>query len=122
MTSAEPPADGPFTLAFLGYAAADQAARASAFEDEVLPLLADHGGRVLYRGRRTSSEAAAGPDEADLPLEIHLLWFPDRAALAGYMADDRRRALLDRYGEVFTAKHAFEIATLVGDLAPGQPG
>lgn len=105
--------DEPFTLAFVGYADADWAEAASAFEDEVLPLLADHGARVVYRGRRTSAgTGTASEDDPSLPLEVHLLWFPDRAALAGYMADDRRQSLLDRYGEVFSAKHAFEITDL----------
>jgi uncharacterized protein (DUF1330 family) len=104
------PADQPFTLAFVGYAEAEQAERASAYEDEVLALLADHGARVVYRGRRRGA-----PDGA-VPLEVHLIWFPDRGALDGYMADERRQALLAEYGEVFTTKHAFEIETLNGSL------
>jgi hypothetical protein len=108
-------ADEPFTLAFVGFATAEQAGRASAFEDAVLPLLADHGARLVYRGRRTAAGDAAA--DAQQPLEVHLIWFPGRAALAGYMADERRQALLDEYGEVFTAKHAFEIDTLTGSLS-----
>jgi hypothetical protein len=111
-------ADEPFTLAFVGFATAEQAERASAFEDAVLPLLADHGARLLYRGRRTATGDAASDAASDAgPLEVHLIWFPGRAALAGYMADERRQALLDEYGEVFTAKHAFEIDTLAGSLS-----
>jgi uncharacterized protein (DUF1330 family) len=106
--------DRPFTLAFVGYSGAETADQASAYEDEVLPLLEDHGARVLYRGRRADHEADA------LPLEVHLLWFPHRAALDAYLADPRRRALLDRYGDPFTTKHAFEITTLAGP--PGSPG
>ena len=99
-------ADESFTLAFVGYADADRADRASAFEDEVLALLADHGARVVYRGRRAAHEDAA------LPLEVHLLWFPHRAALDAYLADPRRQSLLTEHGEVFTTKHAFEIDDL----------
>jgi hypothetical protein len=109
--------DGPFTLAFVGYADPAQASQASAFEDEALALLPDHGARVLYRGRRKVAEADG---DAALPHEVHLLWFPSRAALAAYMADERRRALLDRYGEVFTAKHAVEVDTLDGVLPPNH--
>lgn len=109
----EPVPDGPFTLAFVGYADPAHADRASAFEDEVLALLPDHGARVLYRGRRTPPAPVGG---ATLPHEVHLLWFPSRAALAAYMADERRQALLDRYGEVFTTKHAVEVDTLDGTL------
>jgi len=107
--------DRPFTLAFVGYAGAETAGEASAYEDEVLPLLEDHGARVLYRGRRTHH------DDAALPLEVHLLWFPHRAALDAYMADPRRAALLDAYGDPFTAKHAFEIAALTGPEPPPPP-
>jgi uncharacterized protein (DUF1330 family) len=111
--------DRPFTLAFVGYAGAETADEASAYEDEVLPLLEDHGARVLYRGRRA--------DHADdaLPLEVHLLWFPHQAALDAYLTDPRRQALLDRYGDPFTTKHTVEITALTGPLAaptPDQPG
>jgi uncharacterized protein (DUF1330 family) len=98
--------DEAFTIAFVGFADAEHADAASAFEDEVLPLLADHGARVVYRGRRAAHEDAA------LPLEVHLLWFPHRRSFAAYLADERRQALLTRYGEVFTVKHAFEIDAL----------
>jgi uncharacterized protein (DUF1330 family) len=105
-TDADDTANESFTLAFVGYSDADRAERASAFEDEVLALLADHGARVVYRGRRAAHEDAA------LPLEVHLLWFPHRAALDAYLADPRRQSLLADYSEVFTAKHAFEIDDL----------
>lgn len=107
--------DRPFTLAFVGYAGAETADQASAYEDEVLPLLEDHGARVLYRGRRADHE-----DDA-LPLEVHLLWFPHRAALDAYLADPRRQALLDRYGDPFTTKQTVEIIALAGSLAPPSP-
>jgi uncharacterized protein (DUF1330 family) len=100
--------DVPFTLAFVGYAAPEAAERASAYEDAVLPLLADHGARLLYRGRRTPGE------DASLPLEVHLTWFPHRRALDAYMADERRRALMDAFGDVFTAKQVVEVETLTG--------
>jgi uncharacterized protein (DUF1330 family) len=106
--------DRPFTLAFVGYTDAERADQASAYEDEVLPLLEDHGARVLYRGRRAPHE-----DEA-LPLEVHLLWFPHQPALDAYLADPRRQALLDRYGDVFTTKQSFEINPLT-PLHPPTP-
>jgi hypothetical protein len=105
-TAPEPEADEAFTIAFVGYADAEHAEAASAFEDEVLALLADHGARVVHRGRRAAHEDAA------LPLEVHLLWFPHRQSFAAYLADGRRQALLARYGEVFTTKHAFEVDTI----------
>ncbi len=65
----------PFTIGFVGHTDPARAVQAAAFEDAVLALLADHGARVVYRGRR-----AAGEDDA-LPFEIHLLWFPRRRSI-----------------------------------------
>lgn len=56
-----------------------------AYEDKVLELVLDHGGRVLQR------MASSGAD--DQPLEIQVLEFPSREALEGYMVDERRSAL-----------------------------
>jgi uncharacterized protein (DUF1330 family) len=99
-------ADATITLAFVGYATATLADRASAFEDEVLQLLGDHGARLLFRGRRLAEQ-----DES-LPLEVHLIFFPDRTALQAYLADDRRQSLLAKYGEVFTRKCTVEVETI----------
>ncbi|HEX4216475.1 MAG TPA: hypothetical protein VIA06_24420 [Candidatus Dormibacteraeota bacterium] len=100
--------DAAFTLAFVGYASDAGAERAGAFEDGVLALLGDHGATLLYRGRRGVGE------DPSLPLEVHLIRFPNRAALDGYIADDRRQALLRSYGEVFDVRHAVRLETLVG--------
>ncbi len=56
-----------------------------AYEDQVLGLVPEHGGRVLQRAR------AGGADGQ--PTEIQFLEFPSAAALDVYMADDRRSAL-----------------------------
>jgi len=96
----------PITLAFVGYARAATAERASAFEDEVLRLLESHGARLLYRGRRTHDQ------DQSLPLEIQLLAFPGRSELDAFHADERRQILLTEYGDVFTLKHAVELETL----------
>ena len=96
----------PITLAFVGYADPSTAARASAYEDAVLPLLTDHGSRVVVRGR-----ALPGQDPS-LPYEVHLIWFPDRDALDAYMEDPRRHALLAEFGDVFTSKQAVEVEVL----------
>ena len=55
--------------------------------------------------------SCAGQDAA-LPFEVHLLWFPNRAAFDAYLADDRRRALLAEFGEVFTVKQVVELDTI----------
>ena len=41
-----------------------------------------------------------------------MIWFPHRDALTSYLADDRRLALVERYGEPFTAKQVAEIETV----------
>jgi len=61
--------------------------------------------------RRTNVENTA------LPLEVHVIWFPHREAFASYLADDRRRALVERYGEPFTSEHVVEVET-IRELAP----
>jgi hypothetical protein len=94
-TVTETETEAPFTLAFLGYGPDAGRGAAHAYEDAVLLLLADHGARVVYRGCR-----AQGEDET-LPLEVHLLWFPGQAALAAYLADDRRAALRAEFGDVW---------------------
>jgi uncharacterized protein (DUF1330 family) len=96
----------PVTIAFVGYAEADRADAASAYEDEVLPLLADHGATLLYRGCRADQQ------DPSLPLEVHLIRFASRAGYDAFLADDRRRALIDEHGEVFTSKVVVELDTV----------
>ncbi len=97
VTETETQTDEPFTLAFLGYA--PDAGRAGR------PCLRGRGatpaGRPRRPGRVPRHAGPQGEDEA-LPLEVHLLWFPGRAALGAYLADDRRAALRAEYGDVFS--------------------
>jgi hypothetical protein len=102
--------EAPFTIAFLGYANPAMSDQAVAYEDQVLPLLDDHGARLLYRGRRAEHE------DTSLPLEIHLLWFPHRRAFESYMADGLRRALMQQFGEVFKVKQVVELETISGTV------
>jgi uncharacterized protein (DUF1330 family) len=99
--------EGSVTIAFLGHAPPDQAAAAAAYEDAVLPLLADHGAELLYRGRRASAE------DVSQPAEVQLIRFPSRAAYDAFLADGRRLALRDEHGEVFTSTAVVELDTLV---------
>ena len=57
------------------------------YEDQVLALLPAHGGRVVNRVRTR-------PHRSE-PDEVHVLEFPDEAALDAYLNDDRRLALAD---------------------------
>jgi uncharacterized protein (DUF1330 family) len=60
----------------------------SAYEDKVLCLLGEHGGRVIQRAR-----TVAGKDDDSEPTEVQLLRFASEDALNGFMHDDRRAAL-----------------------------
>jgi uncharacterized protein (DUF1330 family) len=114
------PQDQPITLAFVGYANAATAERASAYEDEVLRLLESYDARLLFRGRRTHDQ------DDSLPLEIQLMSFASRSELDAFYADERRQILLTQYGDVFTRKHAVELEAIQplrpGQLAPRQGG
>jgi uncharacterized protein (DUF1330 family) len=102
----------PITIVFIGHAPAATADQAAAYEDAVLPLLADHGARLVYRGRRKDAR-----DETQ-PFEVHVLWFPSRDAFDAYLADDRRADLLRRFGEVFTSKQVVELETVAAATLP----
>ena len=56
-----------------------------AYEDAVLPLLADHGGRLVSRH-------TVAPRQAGDPLEVQMIELHDRAALDAYLVDPRRLA------------------------------
>ena len=73
------------TLCVLLWAQPGAQAALTAYEDRVLRLVPDHGGRVLQRGRGGGADGQ--------PAEIQFLDFPSQAALDAYMADPRRTAL-----------------------------
>src|ERR1700758_4275122 len=76
-------------LIFIKQGAADNF---HAFEDQVLPLLNDHNGDLIYRFRPDKSAMIAGTGE--LPYEIHLVTFPTRQDFEGYARDPRRTAAM----------------------------
>jgi uncharacterized protein (DUF1330 family) len=59
-----------------------------AYEDRVLELLGDHGGRVLQRLRNHDADPSGSQ-----PLEVQVIEFPSEVALDAYLHDDRRTAL-----------------------------
>ncbi len=61
----------------------------SAYEDKVLRLVAEHGGRVLERG--TVLPGSSHDDGA--PTEVQLLEMPSGASLNAYVNDPRRLAM-----------------------------
>ncbi len=74
-----------FTLCVLLTPVGGKEADLVAYEDLVLPMLERHGGHMLHRVRR----ADGGND----PYEVHLIDFPDDAAVAAYLDDPERLAL-----------------------------
>lgn len=73
------------TLCVLLWANDGQRDSLIAYEDAVLALIPNHGGRVLQRVRSTG--------EPDAPLEVHVLEFPSEQALDDYLHDDERLRL-----------------------------
>ena len=82
--------DGPITLVLVARVPASGVADFQAYENAVLPLLAEHGGTLERRLRG-----------GDATVEIHIIRFADAAALDCYRQDPRRAAhaaLLERSG------------------------
>jgi uncharacterized protein (DUF1330 family) len=58
----------------------------SAYEDKVLRLVAEHGGRVLHRG----TVLPGAQDGGEPPTEVQLLEMPSQKSLDAYVNDPRR--------------------------------
>lgn len=78
--------DEPLRLCVLLWAHAGQEEALTRYEDAVLKLIAEHGGRVRERGR-----VEGGAEDA--PTEVQFLELPGEDALSAYMNDPRRLAL-----------------------------
>jgi uncharacterized protein (DUF1330 family) len=61
----------------------------STYEDKVLRLVAEHGGRVLERG----TVLPGSQYEGEPPAEVQFLEMPSEASLDAYINDPRRLAL-----------------------------
>ena len=59
-----------------------------AFEEEVLPLLKEHNGELVYRIR--PSKSAFIESSRELPYEIHLVTFSSKADFEHYKLDPKR--------------------------------
>ena len=79
-----------------------------AYEDRVLRLVPEHGGRVLQRAR--------GNGSAGQPLEVQILEFPSAQALDAYMTDDRRRSLAGERDKAISKTEVIEV-----QLVPAAP-
>ena len=61
----------------------------SAYEDKVLRLVAEHGGRVLERG----TVLPGSQHDGEPPTEVQFLEMPSEATLDAYVNDPRRLAM-----------------------------
>jgi uncharacterized protein (DUF1330 family) len=73
--------DGALTLVLIARIPPEGIAAFQAYEDQVLPILKEYGGRLQ---RRLRNELGT--------LELHILTFPSDAAYQNYRADPRRTA------------------------------
>ena len=68
----------------------------AAYEDAVLALLPDYGGRVVARVRALDDREASGEAEgAARPFETQIIEFSTDAGMDSYLADPRRTAAAD---------------------------
>ncbi|MFJ9542673.1 hypothetical protein ACIRPX_36235 [Streptomyces sp. NPDC101225] len=72
-------------LCVLLWARPGAAGALAAYEDRVLALLGEHGGRLVQRARADGADGR--------PDEIQLIEFASQSGYDGYMADGRRTAL-----------------------------
>lgn len=72
------------TLCVLLWAVDGRAAELAEYEDNVLALIAEHGGEVINRFQNVNEDG---------PSEVHVLEFPSEPDLDAYMNDDRRLEL-----------------------------
>ena len=75
-----------FTLCVLLWAVDGHEHELTAYEDDVLAVLVEHGGTVTSRVRRQAGESA------ELPLEVQILELADEETLTRFLADPRRLA------------------------------
>jgi hypothetical protein len=94
--------DGGVTYVFVADVPTEGRAAFRQYENAVLPLLADHAGRLERRLR-----------SADGRREVHILWFPNTPALDAFRADPRRR----RVSHLMAASGARTELFIVDDVA-----
>jgi len=64
-----------------------------AFEENVLPLLKEHNGELVYRIRPDKS--AFIESSRELPYEVHIVTFGSKADFEGYAADPARLSFIE---------------------------
>jgi len=71
------------------YAGEGGKAALQAYQEEVMPIFHDHGGRMVS----ASHASVPRPDDPD---EVHIVHFPSSEALQAFRADPRHAALMDK--------------------------
>lgn len=74
------------------------------YEDSVLAIVPEHGGRVVQRIRSTTDDAN--------PREVQIFQFPSQGALDAYILDPRRTALADERDRVVARTELFPVDVL----------
>jgi uncharacterized protein (DUF1330 family) len=122
----------PRTLCVLLWAQPGAQAALTAYEDRVLRLVPEHGGRVVHRAqnsgaqgarnsavqgaRNSAVQRAPGGGGDGHPAEIQFLDFPSQTALDAYMADPRRTALAADRDQAVARTEIIDV-----ELAPVPP-
>jgi uncharacterized protein (DUF1330 family) len=99
--------ENPVSLCVLLWAKPEQESALSSYEDHVLGLLADHGGRVLQRVGVIADTSGTGHGEQ--PAEVQILEFPTEEALNAYLSDSRRLALAADRGAAISRTEVLRI-------------
>ena len=92
--------DNGLVLCCLLWARHGLAAELSRYEDRVLAILGDHGGRVLQRATGTRAD---GPDE------VQFIEFDSESSLDAFMNDPRRQELADERDRVIARTVLFPV-------------
>jgi uncharacterized protein (DUF1330 family) len=85
----------------------------SAYEDKVLCLVAEHGGRVLERG----TVLPGSQHDGEPPTEVQFLEMPSEASLGAYVNDSRRLAMAAERDAAIARTDLFRIQP-VSQLGP----
>ena len=77
----------------------------SAYEDKVLRLVGEHGGRVLERG----TVVPGSQHDGEPPAEVQFLEMPSEASLDAYVNDPRRLAMAGERDAAIARTDVFRI-------------
>jgi uncharacterized protein (DUF1330 family) len=103
----------PVVTCVLLWARPGMEAALSGYEDKVLRLVTEHGGRVLERG-------TVLPDSQhrdDPPTEVQLLEMPSAASLEAYVNDPRRLAMAGERDAAIARTDLYRIQPVSGPIS-----